>query len=291
MTGENTFDTPDRGHFGPDAVSWHLHGDPAMWAAGICSLYLQALHPRAVAGVVQNSDFQRDPLGRLRRTSAFVGLATYGGRAEVDRAASRVRHVHSILTATDPRDGAPIRLDEPELLRWVHCAEVASFAAVVRRGGFPLTDVLLDRYFDEQRRSAGLVGLDPATVPGSRREMAAYFARMRPVLARTEDAELIYRFLHRPFPEWWRAGVNLTYRPVGHLAYSLLPGWARRIYGRPAFPRAAVTAGLRAARATGLAVPGAIRWRFPADHVLRAVERLGEPVYPSATAVAALGAA
>lgn len=78
---------------------------------------------------------------------------------------------------------------------------------------------------------------------------------------------------------------------TGEVACSLPPGWARRIYGRPAFPRAAVPAVPRAAGATGLAVPGACRRRFPADHVLRAVERLGEPVSPPPAAVAALGAA
>jgi len=44
-----------------------------MWLAGISSLYLQALNPLAVAGVVQNSNFRSDPFGRLVRTANFVG--------------------------------------------------------------------------------------------------------------------------------------------------------------------------------------------------------------------------
>jgi uncharacterized protein (DUF2236 family) len=54
----------------------------------------QALHPRAVAGIVQNSDFRADPLGRLVRTANFVGAATYCPRDEVERLAARVRGVH-----------------------------------------------------------------------------------------------------------------------------------------------------------------------------------------------------
>ena len=91
----------DRGLLGPDSVTWNMHADPAMWVAGITSLYLQALHPRAVAGVVQNSNFQQDPLGRLARTANFVGLSTYGPQDQVAEAAARVRTIHRSLRATD----------------------------------------------------------------------------------------------------------------------------------------------------------------------------------------------
>src|SRR4051812_35104820 len=89
----------DPGLFGPDSVSWQLHAQPAMWLAGVRSLYLQALHPRAVAGVVQNSDFRSDPLGRLVRTANFVGVAVYGTHEEVAARAARVRQVHRELRA------------------------------------------------------------------------------------------------------------------------------------------------------------------------------------------------
>ncbi|MDA3626523.1 oxygenase MpaB family protein [Saccharopolyspora sp. WRP15-2] len=275
----------DEGLFGPRTVTWHLHADPAMWIAGVCSLYLQALHPRAVAAVVQNSRFQDDPLGRLMRTGNFVGTTVYGTTAEAEKAAERVRAVHRKLRGTDRQTGAEIRLDEPELLLWVHCAEVSSFAGVVRRAGFPLTAAQLDRYFDEQRRSAALVGLDPAAVPGSSREMAAYFARMRPQLRRTEDSDLIYRFLHRPFAPWWLLPVNLGYLPLGHLAYSVLPDWARRIHGRPAYSPPAIALGLRSFRAAMLAVPDELRFRYPGGHVQRAVDRLGREALPNPAAL------
>jgi hypothetical protein len=46
--------------------------------------------------------------------------------------------------------------------------------------------------------------------------------------------------------------LKLGMRPVSALALSTLPGWARRMYGRPAGPlsEAAATAGLLAARLT-----------------------------------------
>lgn len=278
----------DVGLFGPRTVTWHLHGDPTMWIAGICSLFLQALHPRAVAAVVQNSRFQEDPIGRLRRTSDFVGVATYGTSEKVGAAAQRVRHVHRTLRAHDPRTGESIRLDDPDLLLWVHCAEVASFAEVVRRAGFPLSDAQQDRYFHEQRRSAELVGLDPQRVPGSRSEMVDYFQGVRPELARTHESDVVYRFLHHPFTTRWLLPLNLGYLPVGHLAYSLLPDLARGLHSRSGLAAPVATVGAHAFRAFGRSVPDRVRYRFPSGHVLAAVERLGAEAFPSTKALAEL---
>jgi uncharacterized protein (DUF2236 family) len=281
---------PDPGLFGPDSVSWQLHAQPAMWLAGVRSLYLQALHPRAVAGVVQNSDFKADPLGRLVRTANFVGAAVYGTHEEVAARAARVRQVHRELRAVDPETGERFRIDEPELLLWVHCAEVSSFLSVVRRAGFPLTAAHADRYLDEQRMSASLVGLDPDEVPGSVAEMSAYLAAMRPRLRRTAEADEIYTFLHRP-PVQGALSLGLrVYEPlVGHLGYSLLPGWAVELYGRRAYPAPVATATLRA---VSVGVRTFLRntarvMREPKlgklePHPLWAVRRLGRWATPSA---------
>jgi len=278
----------DLGLFGPDSVSWQLHAEPAMWLAGIRSLYLQALHPRAVAGILQNSDFRADPLGRLVRTANFVGAATYCPRDEVLRAAARVRSVHRSLRAT--LDGGTYRIDEPELLLWVHCAEVSSFLSVVRRAGFPLTAAHADRYLDEQRRSAELVGLDPDEVPGSVAAMTEYLRAVRPTLRRTEDTDAIYDFLHRP-PVGGKLALGLRlYEPmVGHLAYSLLPGWAVRLYGRRAYPAPVSTVGMRALSETLRALQRTVRTlvREPrlgplVPHPVLAVRRLGSWATPSA---------
>lgn len=275
-------DSADLGLFGPDSVTWQVHADPSMWFGGIRSLFLQALHPRAVAGVVQNSDFQADPLGRLVRTATFVGIITYGTLDEAEQAARRVRRVHRSLRARD-EDGVQFRIDDPELLLWVHCAEAASFLSVVRRAGFPLTRAHADRYFDEQRTAAALVGLDPDEVPGSLEEMTGYLRNVYPTLRRTENTDVIYDFLHRPPVQGLLAmGVRLYEPTIGHLSYSLLPGWARRLYGRRAYPDSATTVAVRAFRRAALALPGGFRISRKLEPApVAAVRRLGEWATPS----------
>lgn len=170
----------DPGLFGPDSVTWQLHGDPIMWIAGIRALYLQALHPRAVRGVAQNSDFRRDAWGRLLRTASFVGRITYGTTPAAEQAGARIRGIHRRLTAIDPGTGERFGIDDPELLLWVHCAEIDSYLNVARRSGFPLTDAHADAYVDEQREAARLVGLDPAACPPTPRNSPATSPRSAP---------------------------------------------------------------------------------------------------------------
>lgn len=286
---ERTVYAGDVGMHGPESVTWQVHADPAMWVGGIRSLYLQALHPRTVAGVVQNSDFQRDPLGRLARTGNFVAVGTYGTSEQVERVARRVRRIHSGLRGSDPVTGETFRLDEPALLLWVHCAEVASFLDVVRLGGFELSNAQADRYLDEQRATATLVGLHAEEVPGSVREMAGYFAAMRPELRAGEDAELIYRYLHRPpVSGSLRFGLPAYEALLGHVAYSLLPRWAIRMYGHRPYPLPVATALLRTARSAAVTAPRTTPFVGFGPQVWEAIHRLGPAARPSAGRLPAL---
>lgn len=243
----------------PESVTWRVHLDRTMWVGGVRSLMLQALHPMAMWGVWQNSNFRDDPFGRLQRTSDFVGLGTFGSPEEVEKAAYRVREIHRSLRILNHDTGRKERLDQPELLLWVHCAEVYSFLVVARRAGLPLTDAMADRYLREQRRSAELVGLHAEDVPGSVAEMEAYFAEMRPRLRVTEEAAETVRFLMWPtLPENLRflAPGKPGYFPFGALCYYTLPDWAREMYGAlPEVPQPTVTAALRSFRLAMNAVP------------------------------------
>ncbi|MFE5393309.1 oxygenase MpaB family protein [Streptomyces sp. NPDC056568] len=280
MTATRT--TGDPGLFGPDSVTWQAHGDPMMWIAGIRALYLQALHPRAVRGVMQNSDFRRDAWGRLMRTASFVGTTTYGTTDAAERAGARVRNIHRRLGATDPATGERYGVDEPALLLWVHCAEIGSYLHVLRRSGFPLTDAHADRYLAEHRHSARLVGLDPATVPGSRAELAAYFARVRPELAAGPEAREVDDFLLRPPTHPLLVPAReLLWRRVAHLAYDSLPPYAHELYGRPAPAPGTVTRRLRVTGTLLRAIPARLRWQLPPKHILRATARLGPAARPA----------
>ncbi|GAA0401944.1 oxygenase MpaB family protein [Micromonospora gifhornensis] len=245
-------ESADAGLFGPGSVSWKLHAEPILFVAGLRSLYLQALHPRAMAGVAQNSNYRQDAWGRLIRTANYVGTALYGTTAEAEEAGRRLRRLHARMTAVDPATGERFRIDEPDLLRWVHVTEVESFLDTGRRAGVPLDAAEVDTYYTEQRRVAALVGLDPQTVPGTAAEVAEYYRQVRPELRMTREAAETALFLTAPPLPWKlslpaRIGLNLSparwaYLGIAGTALALLPAWARRLYGGLGLPTTALSA-------------------------------------------------
>ena len=274
-----TTTTPDAGLYGPDSVSWRVHADPAMALAGLRALFFQALHPLAMAGVAEHSDFREDPWGRLFRTAEYVGVTTFGTTVEARRAGARVRGIHRKLSGIEPETGTPYRVDDPDLLRWVHCVEVESFLSTAVRCGLRLNGADQDRYYAEQQQiGAPLVGLDPSGVPASRAEMAAYFTGVRPQLRVTSEARRAATFvLWPPMPALVSLGTPArpAWVALATAAFAMLPRWARRLYRLPGVPVtdvAATAAGL-AFRSGVLVVPDRLR---NGPHVKQARQRLTE---------------
>lgn len=176
----------DDGLFGPRSVTWRIHVEPVLFVGGMRALLLQqSLHPRVMPATYQNSALF-DPekaFPRFLRTVEFAQTRTFGSTAEVER----VRRLHAKLQGYDPDTGERYRVDEPSGLLWVHCAEIDSNADVAQRAGI-LDGAGVDAYIAENVRAAQTVGLNPADVPASRAELAAYFARVRPQLRITDEA-------------------------------------------------------------------------------------------------------
>jgi uncharacterized protein (DUF2236 family) len=250
------------GYFGPDSVSRRVIADPAAGVGGISALFLQALHPRALAGVAQHSDFADDFWPRLQRTAQYVTTLAFGSTAQADALAARVRAMHRTVRGVDEVTGLPYSADDPDLLRWVHVTEVSSFLNAARRGGLRLTDAEADRYYAEQVVAAELLGT--TDVPASRAEVDGYLRDVRPELRSSAVArEAALRLALPPMP--LRVQLLTPARPgwtaLAGLAYTLLPRWARRCYGLPGPPGTdlGATLALRGVRAALLAVPESLK--------------------------------
>ena len=157
----------DDGYFGPASVTWRVSGDLSAPVAGLRSLLMQALHPLAMAGVDQHSDWRRDPVGRLAATSAYTATVTYGDRASADRAARRVRAIHEHVRGVDTVTGLPYAAGDPALLLWVHAALVDSALAAIELFGTPLGEADADptspRWPSRPRCSGSRDEMVPAT--------------------------------------------------------------------------------------------------------------------------------
>ncbi len=219
----------DPGLFGPDSATWRVHADfPGMLSGGLCALMLQVLHPLALAGVWDHSNFRTDLVGRLRRTTTFVAGTTYAARADAEALVARVARIHATVRG-HTADGRPYSADDPALLTWVHVTEAYGFLEGYRRyAPIALPAGAADRYYDEVRRIAERLGA--REVPASQAEVDAYFTRMQAELrcdARSREVLEVLARIRLPVP---LAGVSRdTFLGAGA---ALLPEWAQAMLGR-----------------------------------------------------------
>jgi uncharacterized protein (DUF2236 family) len=224
----------DEGLFGPGSVTWRVSTDLSSTVAGLRALVMQALHPLAMAGVDQHSDWRRDPVGRLAATLAYETTITFDERAAAQRAGARVRRIHEHVRGVDTITGQAYEAGDPALLLWVHVALVDANLTVGRLFGTPLRDADADRYVAEMVAAAELVGVPAGQVPASTAELERYIDSVRPVLRCTPAARESMAYLLDPpgldedLAEMWA--------DVREGTVASLPGWARDMYGYEAPP-------------------------------------------------------
>lgn len=245
--------------FSADRPIRRVHGDASMFIGGMRALLLQSLHPLAMAGVAQHSDYRHDPWGRLQRTAEFLALTTFAPSDVAQQAVDRVRAVHERVHGVT-RDGVPYSANDPHLLRWVHVAEVDSFLATHQLfGEQPLSQSERDGYVEDAAMVARKLGVPapPTTEHALRDQLISY----RPELRNTPEARdaMRYLLLQPPLP----LPARVPYGLIAAAAVATLPVWARvklRLPWLPLTERLAVLP-------VGGAVTKTIRWAIGDERV------------------------
>jgi len=248
---------PRLSYLSPDGTARLVHADlPTMLVGGISALLLQTLHPLAMAGVAEHSNYQADPLGRLRRTAAFVGTTTFGTVREAEAAIEQVRRVHRRVRGTAP-DGRPYSAADPELVTFIHVAEVSSFLESARRfGPHQLDPEQCDQYYAEVAPVALALGAE--WVPRTGQEVESYFGRVRPQLYAGPQARQARDWLRRGVAE--RPEEKAVYALLLTAAIGILPRWARRELGLAAPASLDVLLDTMAVIPLTRALSAAVRW-------------------------------
>jgi uncharacterized protein (DUF2236 family) len=202
-----------------------------MLIGGLRALIVQSLHPLALAGVVQHSDFRSAPLGRLRRTARYVATTTFGDTEAAHGAAERVRRVHTRVNGVDAVTGRRYSAEDPDTLLWVHCVEVHSFLAAFRAYGGRLEPAEQDAYLAESARVAELLGVPAERVPASVGAMRGYFAEQLPSLCVSVAARETIDFVVSPPVTRDLLAYAPALRICASAAVGLVPRHLRRLAG------------------------------------------------------------
>lgn len=140
-----------------------------------------------------------------------------------------LRTIHAHKQAVDPVSGETYTPNEPDLLLWVHSTLVWGVLAGCQRWGPPLTAAERDRFVDEQRIAARLVGSDPEAAPRSIAALDAYMERMLPHLGYVTSTRFMREMVVPPKLPFTAAGfVQLV---MTRAAVDLLPPAMQDLYG------------------------------------------------------------
>ncbi len=220
----------DDGFFGPASMTWRASGDLSAPIGGLRALLIQALHPLAMAGVDQHSDWREDPIGRLAATSRYLATVSFGDKAAAERIAASVRRIHEKVTGTDTFTGKPYAASDPALLLWVHAALVDSTLVARTLFGTPLSAADADSYVAEmadRRRTDRGAALTRCRRPWP--NSTAYLESVRPELACTPAAKESMAYLLDP--PGLDEDIAEIWQDIRDGAVVSLPDWARELYG------------------------------------------------------------
>ena len=209
-----------------------VHADASMFIGGMRALLLQTLHPLAMAGVAEHSDYRNDPWGRLQRTAEFLAATTFGPADVAQHAIDRVNAVHRAVTGTAP-DGRPYAASDPHLLRWVHVAEVDSFLRAYQTyGAGRLTPAQADGYVTDMALIARKLGVTapPLSVRGLRDQLTMFRHEVR---STPQSRDAVHYLLVDPPLD---AAARIPYAMISAAAVATLPGWARNELRIPRLP-------------------------------------------------------
>ena len=244
-SGQQPVPTSDEALFPKDSPIRMVHADiVAMMVGGVRGLLLQMLHPHALQGVLDHSNFRTDMHGRLRRTARFIAVTTFGHRDDAMAAVDRVNRIHAKVGGTLP-DGTAYSATDPRTLAWVHVAEATSFLAAYLRHVRPdMPGSEQDEYYRQFAVIARALGADP--VPIDRREAETIFRDLRTDLTASPAAREIAQLVLTQKPPGSPPAVQAL---LGAEAVALLPPFARSMLalerpGLAAIPARAATWGM-----------------------------------------------
>jgi uncharacterized protein (DUF2236 family) len=230
-----------------------VHADiVGMMTGGVRALLLQMLHPEALQGVLDHSNFRDDMHGRLRRTARFIAVTSFGHRDEAMAAIARVNRIHARVGGTLP-DGSRYEATNPRTLAWVHLTEAQSFLAGYLRHVRPdMPGHEQDEYYRQFAVIARALGADP--VPENRAEADRLFRILRHDLATSAQAREVAQLVLSQRPKGTPRSVQTM---ITADAVAMLPDWARQMLH---LQRPRLTA--LPARAATWGMGRTLRWAF-----------------------------
>ncbi|MGO4238082.1 oxygenase MpaB family protein [Pseudarthrobacter sp. YAF2] len=219
----------DAGYHLPGSAVWAVHGSMSPIVGGIRTLLMQSLHPGALAGVHEHSNFREDPLRRLANTIRWIFTVTYGSTAASEEASRRVRRLHEPVQGSYQDNGGAARAysaNDPGLAAWIHIAFTDGFLAAHKIWGGPIPGGE-DAYVREWAQAGLLMGVEEPPVSGAqmRSQLDAWYEQGE-LRADSRVKETVEFIRNAPLHPLLRPGYRVLFAGA---VYSLEPRYRRML--------------------------------------------------------------
>ena len=226
----------NHGYFGNDSITWRIGKESILMLGGARAVLMQLAHPLVAMGVSEHSSYMTDPFRRTMHTFLLGQLLTFGTTSAARRAARTINRLHTHVQGTLPvqagghASGSGYFARDPKLLLWVHATLADTILLLYPMFIGPLTVEEQNRYYQESKIMARLLGLQDADMPKTAADLRAYVHDMSysNQLAATPYArQIIQQVLYPPIPDYLRPLLHINTQ----ITSALLPPPVRDIYG------------------------------------------------------------
>ena len=225
-------DRSDDGYFGPGSATWKVYSYSGASLGAVASVLLQALDTGMLQHFERVSITSESPeagQARFQRTGDFIMTCAFGDKAHVDAATAHVDMLHERSTWTNPDTGEVEVAKWPEWQRWTMYTFIWGSLEGALKFGLKLSTAEQDAFVKEQQLIAEKLHV-PAPHPNTKAELDAFIEEGKNTKALGYlGAQAALGVRHPPRTgnpvKDWISGVVLD----GII--SLLPLWARQIYG------------------------------------------------------------
>ncbi|MBB2975920.1 uncharacterized protein (DUF2236 family) [Microbacterium endophyticum] len=222
----------DNGYFGPGSATWKVYSHSGASLGAVASVLLQALDTGMLNHFDHVSITSESPeagQARFQRTGDFIMTCAFGDKAHVDAATAHVDQLHERATWTNPTNGDVEVAKWPEWQRWTMYTFVWGSLEGALKFGMKISKADQDKFVKEQQLIAEKLHV-PGPHPETKEELDAFIDEGKKTKALNYlGAQAALGVRHpaksrNPFANWLS-------RTVLDGILSLLPLWARQIYG------------------------------------------------------------
>lgn len=228
--------TQNHGYFGNESATWKIAQEAVLNLGGARAVLMQLAHPLVATGVGDHSSYMTDTFGRAERTFMLGQMLTFGSTTTARQAARHINRLHTHVYGTLPANagdytaGTNYHARDPELLLWVHATLIDTILLLYPMFIGPLSHDEQDRYYQESKALARLLGLAARDMPTTVDDLRQYVHDMvysNRLAATPQGRQLARRVLFPPAPPLFRPFMHLHLQ----LTCALLPEPVREIYG------------------------------------------------------------